>query len=185
MNLEIHSDIMIKRVWRRTQRPQSREFWGTLGYCNWGSLEIHFETAIERVWRDILGGHDHVNLKAILEWGWRCTWRPWSYKLEVRDHANMRLLLEALIEQVWRYTCCAWWNEFGDAHFELLMEWVWIYTEVPWLSKIRRVLGGCRWTARQGLRIYSSVKSLTTVGMWQGNSTSQLSWRAGWCRSIV
>jgi len=47
VNFEMHSEIVIKQVWRCT-----------CGGCNRASLEIHLEAVIERVWRYALGGRD-------------------------------------------------------------------------------------------------------------------------------
>jgi len=149
---------------------------------------------------DVLGGHDRaswdMHFEAEIEWTQRGTWRPGSSELRDalggRDCAN----LEAVIERAWRYT---WWlslSEFGDAlggrnrasleiHMEAVIERVWRCTWRPWSGEIGRVLGGGRWTARPVLRLYSSVSSLATVGMWQCDLTFELSWRAGWWRSIM
>ena len=56
MNLEMHSEIVIERVWRCTWRARSSEFGDALGGRDRASLEMHSEIVIERVWR--------------------CTWRP-------------------------------------------------------------------------------------------------------------
>ena len=50
-----------------------------------------------------------------------------------RNGASLKIHLEAVIERVWR---CTW---------------------RPLSSEIGRVLGGCPWTARQAMRVYSSV----------------------------
>ena len=57
VNLEMHSEAVIERVWRYTWRPSSSEFgdsfwwpwWCELGSRNRASLEIHLEAVIQRV----------------------------------------------------------------------------------------------------------------------------------------
>jgi hypothetical protein len=47
VNLEMHSEAVIERVWR----PESSEFGDTLGGCDRASLEMHLEAVIEGTWR--------------------------------------------------------------------------------------------------------------------------------------
>ena len=70
------------RVWTYTWRLSSSKF-----RCrNHASLEIHLE--------------------AVIEWDWRCTWRPqlseFGYTLDQSDRVNSVMHLEAVIEWVWR-----------------------------------------------------------------------------------
>jgi len=67
VNLEMHSEIVIERVWRCSCEGRNQV-----------SLEMHLEAVIEGVWRYALGGHDRVNLQAVIERVRRYTWRLWS-----------------------------------------------------------------------------------------------------------
>jgi len=58
VNLEMHTEIAIERVWRCTCRRQSTGFRDTLGGRDRVNLEMHSKIVIERVCR--------------------CTWRPKS-----------------------------------------------------------------------------------------------------------
>jgi len=66
VNSEMHSEIVIERVWR----------W-TCGLRNGASWEIHLVAVIELVWRYALLGDDCANFQAGIEPVWRYTWRPW------------------------------------------------------------------------------------------------------------
>jgi len=105
-------------------------------------------------------GHSCVNLEAVIERVWRCTGRPWLCHLRGRNPVNVEIHLEARIKRVLRG--------------------IWI----PWLCEIGPVVGGNWQMACQVLRLYSSVNSLSTVGMWQCDFTFKLTWRAGWWWSI-
>jgi len=61
VNLEMHSEGVIKQVWRCTWRSWSSGFGDTLVGCDRVSVEMHLEVVIKRVWR--------------------CTWRPWSSEI--------------------------------------------------------------------------------------------------------
>jgi len=76
VQLEMHSEIVIKQVWRCTWRPCSCELAGR----NAVSLEIHSEIVIER--------------------GCRCTWRPCWGELAGRKRARLEIQLQAVTERV-------------------------------------------------------------------------------------
>ena len=61
---------------RYSYRPYSREFGDAFGGHNRASLDMHLEAVIERDWSYALGGYQSANLEAVIEWVWRCTWRP-------------------------------------------------------------------------------------------------------------
>jgi len=69
--------------------------------------------------------------------------------------------MEAAIEQLWR---CSW---------------------KPRLSKIEGRVGGGQWEVHRVLRLYSWVSLVTTLVVWWGDFTFELSWRARWWRSIM
>jgi len=56
VDLQIHSDALIKRVWRYTGKLYSDEFGDALGGRDRAALKVHLEVVMEGVWR--------------------CTWRP-------------------------------------------------------------------------------------------------------------
>ena len=117
----------------------------------WEEFEMRLKMTIEwtqrftpRPWSskfgDAHGGHDWVNLEAIIEPVWRCTWRPWSS--EFRDMIH----LEAVIDSVWRYTWRMWSSECGDglwgrdrASLEMQFEAV---IERDWTSTWRQSMDG-------------------------------------------
>jgi hypothetical protein len=123
VNSEIHSKVVIERVWRCNWRPTVSELRDALGVCDRASLEMHFEAVIERVarcsWRlglselrDALGGWDRVNseihLEARIERTQSYTPRPWMSELGDalggRDRVNSEMYLEAMTERVLRCT---------------------------------------------------------------------------------
>jgi len=176
---------MIELVCRCSWTLWSSEFGYTLGNHDGVRLDKYLEAVIERVWRYSLWGCDHMSLGM-------CTCRPWSCELQGHNRASLEMHKEAMIVQSWR----PWSSESGDTlggrdwvssemHLEAVIERVWIWTWRPWSSKIGRVLGGGRRTARLVLRLYSSASWLATVGMWHGDFTLELSWRAGWWRLIM
>ena len=149
-------EAIIERVQRYTWRPSSSEFGDTLAGRNRANVAIHLEVVIEwlgdalggnnragseiqlesaivRTWRpqlreleDTLGGRDRAS--------WRCTWRPWSGKLEMP--------LEAVIVRTGR----PWSNEFqatlggcDGASLEMHLEAV---IEPDWTSTWRRSKDG-------------------------------------------
>jgi len=128
----MHSEIVIKRVWRYTWRPWSSEFGGR----NRASLEIHLEAVIERVWRctrrpwssefgDALGGRDRVNS--------RCTWRPRSSDsgdaFGGRDRVTQRC--------TWRPRSSEFGDAFGDRD-RVTQRCTWR----PWSSEFGYALAG-------------------------------------------
>ena len=68
MNLEMHLEAMIERVWRCTGRPRSSELREAHGGCNRTSLEMHLEAEIKL--------NSEMHLEAMIERVWRYTWRP-------------------------------------------------------------------------------------------------------------
>jgi len=139
-------------------------------YLDWLQAVLESNSRCAWKWRaselrDILRGRDRasleMHLEAVIERDWRCTWRPCSCELASHNRASLKTHLEAVIERVWR---CTW---------------------RPWSREIGPVLGSGRWTAPRVMRLYSSVSYLATVGMWQCDFIFELSWRAGWWRSIV
>jgi len=160
------------------------------------TLSTSVTPLIERVW-DALGDGDWVNsemhLEAVIEWVWRCTWRPWSCELAGRNRASLEIHLEAVIERVWRCTWRPWSSKVGDAlggrdraslemHWEAVIEQVWRYTWRLWSSEIGRVLGGGRWTAPR-----DSIHQLVNSQPWECDKVTlpwKLLWRTGWWRSI-
>ena len=113
VNSNIYSEAVIMWGWRSTYRK----------YCS--------------IFRDILGGHDQMNLKMhseiVIDWVWWFSWRPSECKLGGRNRASVEIHLEAVINRVWRQT----WR--------------------PRSSKIGRELGCDWWKVRWVLRLYSSV----------------------------
>ena len=77
VNWVIHSEAIIKPVWRGIWRPQSGKIGDTPGGCNRANLEMHLEAVIElgcewaRLWLS----------KAVIDKVWRCTCRPWSSEI--------------------------------------------------------------------------------------------------------
>ena len=67
VNSQMHTEVMIARVLGCTWRPQLSKFGDTLGGRDRPSLEMP------------LGGRDRasveMHLEAVIERGWRCTWR--------------------------------------------------------------------------------------------------------------
>jgi len=99
VNLEMHLEAVIDRVWRCTGKPWSSEFGDAFGDRDWVNSEMHWEAVIERVWR--------------------CNWRPrlseLRESLQGRDRASLEMQLETEIEWTQRYTPRPWSSEFGDA----------------------------------------------------------------------
>jgi hypothetical protein len=66
---------------------------------NWVSLEIYVK------------GDDHMNLEAVIEREWRCTWRLWSSEF---GHMHLEAMnVEDVIERVWSCTGRSWSSEIG------------------------------------------------------------------------
>jgi len=112
VNLEMHSEIVIERVWLCPCRPWLCE----LGGRNRASVEMHLEAVIERVWRYTLRGHDRGNLEAVIERVWRCTWRARMRELRNalggRVRASLEMHLQPMIEQDWSST---WRRSMGGS----------------------------------------------------------------------
>jgi len=151
-------------------------------------LCIYIATHLHTVYLDWL----QAAIESNLWWAWKRGSSELRDTLEGRDRASVEMDLEAVVERIWRYTWRPWSSELRDAlrdpdrasvlmHLEAMNMRTW----TPWSSEFGRVLRGSRWMARRVLRLFSSVSELPTVGMWQGDFTFQLSWRAGWCQSIV
>jgi len=173
-NIEMHSKIIIRRVWRCTWRPWSHE----LGGHNGGSLEIHLEAVMEQVWRctcrpwssevgDALGGHDRAsleirfreddraNLQAVIEWVWRYTWRPWSCELGDTLGGSDRAWLDEYSEAVeGRRTGC-WDSMHKLVHSQ---PWECDKSTLP-LCSHRELADGCQLCrgARRKLKLNSGV----------------------------
>jgi len=109
--------------------------------CTWSSVfQLHLEMEIQwaqrftwRSWSrqfgDALGGHERVNLQAIIERVWRCTWKAWSSAfgdalggwdrvnsedaLGGRDRSSLEMYSEAVTERVGRCTCRLWSSGIG------------------------------------------------------------------------
>jgi len=71
-----------------------------------------FTTSWSSEFRDALQGRNparvEIHMEAVIEWVWRCTWRPWSCELGGRDRASVEIHLQAVIERVWRCTWRPW-----------------------------------------------------------------------------
>jgi len=133
---------------------------------------MHLEAMIVWTWRlwsvefgDALGDHDRVNskmcLEAVIEWIWRCTWRPRS--------CNTEMHLKAVIERVWR---CPWrlrsWN--SEMHLEAVIERVWGCTLTPWSTEIGGLLArGRSGGGRSGGRCNGSWDSIHWLTCNRGN----------------
>jgi len=181
-------------IQRYTPRPWLSEFGDVVRERDWVNWKMHWEAVIERVWRctwrpmlselrDAHGGCHQVNLQmhweAVIERVWKYPWSLWSSKfgdaIEDQDPVNSKIHSEAMIRWVWKFSCSRLWS-----------------------SEIEEVLGGGRsgggwsgggrsrgsrcgdgqsagsqWVARQVLRLYASVRSLETVGMWWGDYTCE------------
>jgi hypothetical protein len=139
--------------------PSTHDIWGLAVGGAWEKFVVHLKMMIEWTqrftwsqWSNDFEGHDQVNWDALIEWVWRCTWRSWSCELDGHDWVNLEMHSKVLSKQVGR---CNW---------------------RPWWSKIGGELGSSQWEVRQVLMgLYSSVSLLATVGMWQGDFTSN------WC----
>jgi len=62
---------------------------------------------------DALGGHDHVNLEAVIKQLWRCTGRWWSCLLGVRNGWSPENQLAAVTVWTQTYTGCKRWINIG------------------------------------------------------------------------
>jgi len=120
----MHSKNMIEWVWRCTWRAWSSEYGDTHRGCDWARLEIctcgghdhaNLEAVMEQGWRYALQGHERTNLKAVIDRVWRCTWRLWLCKHAGCNRASLAIHLEAMIRRAWRCTWRPWSSEFGDS----------------------------------------------------------------------
>jgi len=123
--------------------------------------------------------NSEIHSEAVIEWVWRCTWRPKSSELRDalggRDRASSEMHVEARVStKIYPPRPCS--SEFGDPlerwdraslemHLPAIIEWDW-----------RGTFGGgwfgCnQWEARRVQRLYWSVSWLKTVGMWRGDFT--------------
>jgi len=134
VNLEMDSEATIVQTWR----PKSSHFGDVLGGRDCAKLEIHLEAVIEWVWRCTwrpllyeLGGHRHASIKI-------CTWRPWMCELGGCDRVSLEMHLDVVIERLWRYA--HWGHE--SANMEAVIDRVWGCSWWPWSSEIAGVLGG-------------------------------------------
>jgi len=109
---------------------------------------------IERVW-DAPGDVDRVNsemhLEAVIEWIWRCMWRPWSCELAGRNRASLEIHLGAVIERVWICTWRQWSCKHAgrnraspEIHLEAMIERVWRCTWRPRPGWTQRCSGKLR-----------------------------------------
>jgi len=136
-------------------------------------------------------------LQAVLESNPRCTWRWQSSDLREANEGcawgSLVMHWEPMIMQI----CKGDWRDFGQTlggwdlvNVEMcskaVLEPVWRCTRRPWTSGIREEPGGSRWEAHWVLmRLYSSVSQLATMGIWYGDFTNRLTWRAGWWQSSL
>jgi hypothetical protein len=104
--------------------------------------------------------------------------------------------LAAGIQGIWRHTWRPWWRELRDAlwdrdrarlviHLEAMMMSIGGCTCRSWSSMMRGVLGGGRQKVHLVLTLYTSVSQHPTVGIWGGDLTRMLSWRAAWWQKIL
>jgi len=92
---------------RCTCRPQSSKFWNALG----GNYPLNLEAVnkwTDRSW-DKLEGDDHVDMKAVIERGWWCTWRL--------GFGECRDALGRHRNGVWRGPSRLWWCELGGCNW--------------------------------------------------------------------
>jgi len=110
VNLEMHSEALIQRLWRCTLRHWFSDSGDALGCANWEYLGIYMDTVTKWTKRypprlyssefgDALGSHCRVNLEAVIEQVWRYTWRPWSNRFRGRNHLAWEMHLQAIIIQ--------------------------------------------------------------------------------------
>jgi len=145
VNSAIHSKPVIERVWGYTWRMWSCELGGhnrarlethPQGVIEWVWRYSWWTTLSES--GDALGDRDHANSKSLIMGVWRSTWRVYLREFgdtlggddwvnwEMHSEIVMKQVgdalggrhrgnLQAIIEQVWRYTCRPWSSEFGDS----------------------------------------------------------------------
>jgi len=95
------------------------------GGCNRDSLEMHLDAEIMM--------NSEMHLEAMIDWVWRCIWRPQS--------CNSEMHMDTVIERVWRWT----WRPTSfnsEMHLEAVIERVWRCARRSWSSKNGGVLGG-------------------------------------------
>jgi len=84
-------------------------------------------------------------LQAVLESNSRSTWQGCWSELRDRlcgcDRASWEMHLEAVIEQIWRYTSRLWSSDW-EMHPKIVMEWVWRCTGRQWSSEFWDALRG-------------------------------------------
>jgi len=124
VNSEIHSEAVIKQLWRCTWRTWSSNFDDGLGSCIQASLKYTFDAIIvqscrswtrkfsDRTWMtrsseltDALGCHDwassEMHFNTVMDRVWRCTWRPWLRNIADRgggcDRVNLEIPSKAVI----------------------------------------------------------------------------------------
>jgi len=162
----MHSEILIKQVWRYIWRQDSSVFKDTLGGPDRLNSEIHSEIVIEQVWRCTWRPIDRVNLEmhlpAVIEQDWRCTWRPWSCKLGGHNWASLvihfakcnRVSLDKYLEMVdgGHAGCWDYIHKFVDSQ-------TWQYGKVIWpLSSHGDLAEGGRSYRESGQKLHSGVK---------------------------
>jgi len=120
VNSEIHSEAVIKWVWRFNWRPRLNELRDALRGGDRASLEFHFEAVIVRVWRctwrprwgelrHALGGRNRasldVHLEAKIEWAPRCT--PSCDRASSEMHLQ-QAMIEGDYRSTWRGSIQRW-----------------------------------------------------------------------------
>ena len=118
----------------------------------------------------------------VLECNWRSTSRhqvrEHKDSIQLFDHVNVQMRMEAMIERVWRWTWRPRWSNFGDAlgarnwvntemHMEATIEWVCRCTWTLWLSEFGHPLGGWdRMAPEMGLAIIGMTTWRSTWRPW-------------------
>jgi len=133
-----HANLVavIHGVWNWTWRPWSYEMGGYDQLSQETSLDT-MDMQMCRLWStecwDILGGHNGVNLEAVIEWLWTYTW--WRWLSELWRHCSTvcidahggrdRATVAAVNKRVWSW-------------FEDTTMWTWRL----WSTEFRHILGG-------------------------------------------
>jgi len=169
VNLQIHSEAVIKQDWRSSWSPW---LWEPEG-LNRGSLEINLEAVVEPVsrctcmpWSSKFGDM-HLKAKMVR------TWRPQSNRfrdaLGCRERVSLQIHLEAAIEWVWRCIRRPWSYELGGHTGASLDEY------------LEGVDG-------QRARCWTSFRQLVDLQLWDCEMVTlplTTNGKRVWCRSIV
>jgi len=108
---------------------------------------------------------------AMIEWGWRCAFRPILCKLVGCNRASWEILVETVIKGTWRCTPRLWLSKFGDV--------LWGIDQVKLVEFLELVdLDVVNWKASWVLRRCSLVSYVEIVPIWDVDYTFELCWRA-------